>query len=343
VNISGGTFGGSFSASAGSDLELIGGEFRLNGANFSGDTISLSDEDVFTGTLADGSSFIFRDDSNPDPTEGFDVLTDVLTDVTLTVVPLPTVNAGPLVINGPMVSGPSGLRSGQTVTLEAGGVLVENYAVVDATLNVVAGILGDSAEASGSVVNISGGIVGEGFEAYSGSEVNISGGIVGDLFDANPGSVVNISGGVVGENFDVFAGSTANGVELDNLQLGQSIPITDRNVTLSGVLADGELFSFDLNAVNFSLEFSYLLPPEEVDVDDFFDPDATLTITLTNPVPEPFLLGDCNQDDFVDFSDIPAFIAILQAGSFLDEADCNRDGFVDFLDIGPFIFILASN
>jgi len=39
-----------------------------------------------------------------------------------------------------------------------------------------------------------------------------------------------------------------------------------------------------------------------------------------------FLLGDANQNGVVDFADIPAFIAILQAGTYLDEADINRDG-----------------
>ena len=55
-----------------------------------------------------------------------------------------------------------------------------------------------------------------------------------------------------------------------------------------------------------------------------------------------FLLGDCDQDGDVDFADIPAFIQILQSGSFLDEADCNRDGVVDFSDIPAFIAILAA-
>ena len=55
-----------------------------------------------------------------------------------------------------------------------------------------------------------------------------------------------------------------------------------------------------------------------------------------------FILGDCDQDGDVDFADIPAFIQILQSGSFLDEADCNRDGVVDFSDIPVFIAILAA-
>jgi len=54
------------------------------------------------------------------------------------------------------------------------------------------------------------------------------------------------------------------------------------------------------------------------------------------------LLGDVNLDGVVDFSDIPAFIAILTAGGFQTEADTNRDGDIDFADIPPFIDILIS-
>ena len=55
-----------------------------------------------------------------------------------------------------------------------------------------------------------------------------------------------------------------------------------------------------------------------------------------------FLLGDANLNSVVDFSDIPAFIAILQAGTYLDQADVNRDGVVDFADIPFFIDLLSQ-
>jgi len=44
----------------------------------------------------------------------------------------------------------------------------------------------------------------------------------------------------------------------------------------------------------------------------------------------------------IDFGDIPAFIAILQAGAFLDEADINGDGMVTFADIPFFIDLLVA-
>ena len=120
VNISGGTFGPRFRAESGSDVELIGGEFRLNGADFTDSTISLADDDIFTGTFADGSTFFFGPRA------------DTLTDVTLTVAPLPAADLNPIVISSPIFSGPFGLRTGQTLTLVDGGFLEENFVVVDA-------------------------------------------------------------------------------------------------------------------------------------------------------------------------------------------------------------------
>ena len=60
VSISGGALGFGFNAFAGSQVELIGGEFKLNGADFLSNTITLAPGDTFTGTLTDGSPFIFR-------------------------------------------------------------------------------------------------------------------------------------------------------------------------------------------------------------------------------------------------------------------------------------------
>ena len=44
----------------------------------------------------------------------------------------------------------------------------------------------------------------------------------------------------------------------------------------------------------------------------------------------------------MDFLDIPAFIAVLQAGAFKAEADIDQDEVVNFLDIPAFIAILVA-
>jgi len=48
-------------------------------------------------------------------------------------------------------------------------------------------------------------------------------------------------------------------------------------------------------------------------------------------------------DGVVDFSDIPAFISVLQDGTFQIEADTDQNLGVDFADIPSFIEILAGN
>ena len=54
------------------------------------------------------------------------------------------------------------------------------------------------------------------------------------------------------------------------------------------------------------------------------------------------LKGDVDMDGDVDFDDIPAFIAILQSGTFQAEADTDCSTVVDFADIPSFIAILIA-
>ena len=53
-------------------------------------------------------------------------------------------------------------------------------------------------------------------------------------------------------------------------------------------------------------------------------------------------LGDVNLNGTVDFADIPAFVAVLQSGTFQAEADLDQSGTVDFGDISPFVALLIS-
>ena len=66
-----------------------------------------------------------------------------------------------------------------------------------------------------------------------------------------------------------------------------------------------------------------------------------MTFISDIPVSMP-ILGDVNQDGVVDFSDIPAFISVLQMGQFQAEADINQDGEVNFADVPAFIEILVA-
>ena len=184
-------------------------------------------------------------------------------------------------------------------------------------------------------LNVSeGGTIGEGFWALAGSAVNISGGTIGDFFSARMDSVVNISGCTLSFEFEARAGSAVNlfgsdfvldGVPLDSLTVDDAFTITDRDVALSGVFADGSAFSLLLNS--------------DLSLGDFISPDATLTVTLVAPT---IIRGDCDLNGVVNFLDISPFISELASNSFFEQADCNEDGVVDFLDISAFIAILSS-
>jgi len=72
-----------------------------------------------------------------------------------------------------------------------------------------------------------------------------------------------------------------------------------------------------------------------------FTTNQSLTVTLVSSI-TAVILGDVNQDGEVTFTDIPSFIQVLQAGTFLEQADANEDGEVTFADIPAFIAILQA-
>ena len=85
------------------------------------------------------------------------------------------------------------------------------------------------------------GSVGPSVDAFAGSTVNISGGEFGIAFGAFTGSEVNL----IGTEF------LLNGAPLDLPETGVAFPVAAPGATLSGTLADGSFFSFDLNASRF--------------------------------------------------------------------------------------------
>jgi len=222
-------------------------------------------------------------------------------------------------------------QSGSEVNI-TGGDVFSLSAQSGSLTNISGGSIGGFTEVqSGSVVNISGGDVGEFVGTFDGGVLNISGGSFVGGINAFSGGEVNISGGSLGFDFNASSGGEVNlfgsnfvldGVLLDSsLTIGDAFTINDRDVILSGVFDDGSVFSFSLNS-------GYTEPSADV-----FNPDATLTVTLTSTV----LLGDVDQDGDVDFFDINPFIGLLLA-----QADINQDGEVTLLDIPPFIQILAA-
>ena len=220
ANISGGRFGGFFDALPGSTVQIYGGEFMLNGASYTGSFVTISKfleiTDVLTGTFEDGSPFIF----SPQDSRLASGFGDRLSNVRLTNRALPALDLTPIVVDGTSGPAPSGIRAGQTLTLEDGGELGDFFAVVDATLSIDGGTIGEGLETAGGLVNISGGIVGHSLKAYAGSTLNIQDGIVDSGLEANSGSIVNISGGTIGSDVLDFRDFNANSGSIVNISGG---------------------------------------------------------------------------------------------------------------------------
>lgn len=267
---------------SGSKVEVFGGEFYLNGTHLSGldapgDSISinLAGDSRLTMTLTDGTVRTFgsvREDGIDDGT------------LTLTRTNLPIVNDR--TINVPGQQAPNGLRPGHVLNVSSGGYIPHAFTAIDATVNLNGGNTSSNLMAeTNSIFNINNGNLGEGFHALSGSIVNINGGRVQSNFHANTSSAVFITGGIVERGFNAFPGSTINifgtsftlnGIDISaDLFPGGTTIVIDRDRVLQGTLADGTEFSFDLHST-----------PSVFD--DYFDPAATLTITL---IPEPGTIG----------------------------------------------------
>lgn len=118
------------------------------------------------------------------------------------------------------------------------------------------------------------------------------------------------------DGFQLVSGQEFMIAEVDNLRIGQFEDLDEG--ALVGNFAGTELF------------ISYVAG------------DGNDVALFTAATPE-IVLGDANQDGVVDFSDIPSFINLLVAGTFLEEADVNEDGEINFSDIPAFIDILIAN
>lgn len=180
---------------------------------------------------------------------------------------------------------------GSTVDLTAGSI--DSAAIIDTggTINALGGTLGSSVTDYGTL-NVVGGQVGAGLQAWSGGVVNVRGGSVGNNIDVNSGATLNLYGGTVGEDFDAASGSFVNlygsqfllnGAPIAGLTLNSPFLLTTRNATLTGTLLDGTPFSFNLNSTNLSNQ-------------DFFPTSATLKLNL-------YIAGDINHDGLINTAD----------------------------------------
>ena len=263
-----------------------------------------------------------------------------------------TINLNP----GDSIPNNTVIPSGTTVNV-LGGTIGLGVDLANGVLNVEsgnvavgAGSIGTGFTNSNNQVNISGGNVGGFFQLTNSTDLtltggaiesfglfgagvtaNISGGTVSRFPDIFSGGVVDISGGDV-FSIRVFAGGEVNlfgsefsldGVPLD-LTVGQEFVINQRNVNLSGLLADGSPIETDLNT-NFGGFFS--------NNPDGAAAGARVTVTAVATGPD----GDFNDDGIYDCADINGLTGDVAAGNNTASFDLNGDGTVDGADVDAWL------
>ena len=348
INVDGGVVGGSFEALANSEVNLISGNIGVNMSaasnriDISGGSIGPfftatdgAEVNISGGTIA--GEFTINHDSIVNLSGGF--IGDDFTSDT----------GAQVNISGGTVGDLFHAFDDSEVNITAGEI-GNNLMLFSSELNISGGTIGDGFNSSLSVVNVDGGEIGEA-DIFIGSEVNIRGGVVGDNWDVDEFAVANISGGTIGDGFRIMPDGVVNisGGTLGNFiaepdsqmnlfgtefivdgvpvvgPVGVPITVSDRDVSLLGLLADGSLIAFDLSSTFVSSD------------DDFFPIDATLTITLTG---DP-LLGDINGDGEVNLLDVAPFVERVVNEDFQAEADVNQDKSVNLLDVAPFVDIIT--
>ena len=344
LDLHGGIVDDDFIVRDGASISIHGSDFRLNGTPVAGlETIgetlpvNIGDGAVLTGVLEDGSVFLFSN------------LNDDIADGTITLVESNIPAPAQMVYNLPGDTPPVGLRVGQTLILGPDSEpATTNFAAYNATILINGGNLGYEPEVVNSVVTMTSGEIGLGFDAHYGSVVNIQGGYVGPSFDAGDGSTINITGGNISFNFDANPGSTVNymgghidrsfgasadsvvniygtsffldGVDITaSFTPGVPFTITDRDVTFTCTVLSGHTFTFNLRSTDYTIGSG----------SGYCDPDATLTIMV--PIP-----GDLNADGFVGLDDLDRLLAnwntTVTPGDLLN-GDANNDGYIGLDDL----------
>ncbi len=287
VDISGGGLGDDLVNSSDGGLILRGQHFEIDGLPISalaqeGDehVVTISDAQLFTGTLADGSPFVMSSD------EGDRIGTVRL----VRSADLPTVPIDIQVSGG---QGPGGVYTGQRLTLMEGGTLPTNFnAGRDSTVTILGGSTGHNFEAYAAIVSVEGGTVGDEFGAFAESEVTISGGVVGS-FAAYDGSVVNVSGGVMKSTTSTRNGSTLNvsGGQVTSLTAQNGSQIAWTGGAIASLNVNGSDSRLEVYGVDFRINGEAL--PELVDEGSSLQVDLSGSEILTGTLADgtPLVLG----------------------------------------------------
>ena len=220
-----------------------------------------------------------------------------------------------------------------------------------------------------NTITVTGGDVGGFFQLRGTSTLELLGGTVESFGTLGTGAAT-VSGGsftlvdnngqlsISGGNFTTFrsfftasvslsgADFAIDGVPISGLTVGSPFVVTERNVTLSGTLADGSTFSNFLDsttptgALNFG-PFASLAELEAVPGFAADDEDGTiLTVTLVAPQ----VLGDFDEDSDVDADDIDFYSGNIGLGASgnLAQLDLVEDGLITLADHDTHIMTLVE-
>jgi hypothetical protein len=275
-------FGDRGTSTGGGVLNLYGDGFRLgdqliSGLENVGDTESLFVgkflielqggfyDDTLNGILEDGTPFSLVQDVNL-LEDGFSVV--------LHKSALPTVGPTDITISASTTDIPLGIRSGQTLTVESGGVLPRNFQAGHGSKLIVetGGLVRENLKAVGAEIEVrEGTVVGIGarrkfyaFEGtsilvesgslgltslYAGSSLHVTGGTVGPIEMDQPGAI-NISGGhVVSAGLDSGTFFMSGG-SIDSLYVGIGANGPEPVVEISGGNLLGSTNWFDGGQIN---------------------------------------------------------------------------------------------
>ncbi len=171
--------------------------------------------------------------------------------------------------------GAGSINSSATWNLFGGQIFTPISVQGASVININGAEIGGGISMYGGTINLSKGSLGAGIGPVVDTQFNMTGGTL-DHFQFGNGSVWDLSGGLTPGHYEVSvlhiraASAFISGVPI-SAPLGQEMTITQRNVTLSGVLQDGSPNSLDLTSAFGGIR-------------DFVPVEATVTVTL---VPEP--------------------------------------------------------
>ncbi len=215
-------------------VTISGSGFRLDaslraGLESVGDSLALDIPDgaLLTGVLADGTPFAFSP-----------VDSDSFAPETLTLKSSESPPVGPPLITASTDPVPFGIRQGQVLVVDNGGVVEHTF----------------NAGPASKVTVEEGGVVGDNFEAVD-AEVTVSGGSAAGPFHFQSGSEVNL----IGTEFLIDGEKVANFVINEPVTVSE---IIDEDATLSGYFSDGAPFSFKLNGFSEDAILKLTLVPE---------------------------------------------------------------------------------